>query len=225
MFEGKTVWLNRYSIFLYISIISVVLAWFIFESAPTIRIISLLLFLGAIISFNLKNNKIKEMSIFSIFSNWFLIGVLSILSLIYIAISVGDIEIATGLMITSVILMLVSLLVIYSFGLFKTENLLVIILAYLAISFLLIVLFGLGFTTIEGFNKGHLILTASNSSLKSSWDYVYFSSSAFYSNSLGEIVPVGLSKTLMQIESAISYLYHTIIIGFVISAISNKKKR
>ncbi|VVB75293.1 Uncharacterised protein [Candidatus Tiddalikarchaeum anstoanum] len=59
----------------------------------------------------------------------------------------------------------------------------------------------------------------------SSLDYLYFSTSVFVSNALGEIQPQGVSKVIMLIESFLTSLLNIIVVGEIICGYLDKKAK
>ena len=92
----------------------------------------------------------------------------------------------------------------------------------------MIILFGFIFALIGANESNALIWTnqysTNNSNNMTSWDHIYFSSTSYYANSVGDIQPLGHSKTLMSIETAISFLFHVVILGFLFSDPNYNKK-
>lgn len=222
--EKRNVWINKYSLMFYASALLVVLSWFVFNWPKTIRIVAAILFLVTNVLFNTKNKEATP-SLFSRFVNWLWFFIMLSFTISYIALSVGDITIAVRLLHATFLIILVGGVVIKLVGIFRSESLLRMVLSYAVLSFNIIVLFGYGFSLLSGLEGQHVAWADSNIEVESAWNYVYFSSSVYYSNLVGDILPLGYSKFLMQFESAVSYIFHIIIIGFIISNMGKRKKR
>ena len=109
--------------------------------------------------------------------------------------------------------MLLSVTIFSLVVLFKSkEHLFGIIVMTAVVSFLIIVMFGYLHTLTQIDSESKLIFTNSDEKLETPWDYIYFSSSAFYGNAIGDIQPLGYNKLLMQIESGLSFIFHYILI-------------
>lgn len=93
--------------------------------------------------------------------------------------------------------------------------------AFLGVTIQFVVIAGFIFTLITPINGTDLVWADSNESVDSAWDYVYFSSSVYYGNLVGDIYPVGYMKLAMQIESALSFIFHIIVIGYAVGRLKN----
>lgn len=212
----------KYSIFYYLSAVFVVLSWFVFDFGKTVKIIFSLLFVVTMGLYNIQEFK-KKTSLFNRFVEWFNFSIFLIFTVIFIALSVGEVNIAVIITLFAFFLMLISVGIFCLIVLFKAkENLIGIIILSVTISFLIIISFGYIYLLTPSFSESNLIFTNSNKTLGIPWDYVYFSSSAFYGNAVGDIQPIGYNKLIMQIESAISFIFHIIILGALVSVVSKK---
>jgi len=221
--QNQNKWLNKYSLFFYFSIVQIVVFWFILDISKTINIVSSILFLVADTLYNVKNQDKKTPS-FTKFINWFGFSIMAFFTLVYLALSVGEVTFAVVLLIGGIIAISIASLVMNFKGLFKVRTLIGVTISYAAISFMAVVFFGYLYTIATAYPGNGLIWTGSGTTF-AGWDYVYFSSSIYYSNALGDIIPVGASKVMMQIESAFSFVFHIIILGYVISELGKKKSK
>ncbi|MCK4589060.1 MAG: hypothetical protein KAT77_01360 [Nanoarchaeota archaeon] len=224
MSEKTKEWLfkHKYSIFYYLTASFLILSWFLMDWPKTIKIISSSFFIIAQGLYNCKQIK-KDAPLFTKFINWFGFSIMLVFTIVFLALSVGELNIAIWVMLSAFVLMLIGSLVFNFLGLFKNRNLIGIIISYVVISILFIVLFGYFFTLSSAYENNGLIWTNSNTEIGSAWDYVYFSSSTYYTNSVGDIQPLGFSRVIMQTETAISFIFHVIILGFVVSTLRNRK--
>lgn len=218
----KERFLDKYSWSYYISMLFLALSWFVFDWGKTVRIIASAIFFVVYILYN-KNHLTKTTPPYTKFINWFGVGIFGVFTVMYIALSVGEVEIAVWVLLVAMVMILVSTLVFNFIGLFKSQTLWGIILSYMVISMLLIVFFGYIFTISSGFPDNGLVWTNSSMPVESPWNFVYFSSSAYYGNAVGDIHPLGFSRGLMQFESAFSFVFHIIILGFIITSIKKNK--
>lgn len=220
--ETQNKWLNKYSLFFYFSIIQIIVIWFILDISRKMNIISAILFLVANALHNWMNQD-KKTPFFIQFTNWFGFGIMAFFTFGYFLLSVGEIIWAILMLIGGIIAISVASLVMNFIGLFKVRTLIGIIISYTVISFMLVVLSGYLYTIASAY-PGNGIIWAASGTTFTSWDYIYFSSSVYYSNALGDIFPLGMSKVIMQVESAFSFVFHIIILGAVISGWGKKKK-
>ena len=105
-----------------------------------------------------------------------------------------------------------------------TKSLWGAILFYILVSMMSITLFGYGYTISDAWAGHGLIYAGSGQDLESTNAHLYFSSSVFYSNVAGDIIPQGFGRFWMQIESAFSQIFHIIILGIVIAKVGDSLK-
>ena len=217
-------WLKWHSIFFYISAILLVITWFIFQSPRTVKVITAVCFVIFQAIFNIKNMYVTKF-LFNKVIYWSGFIIMLIATVMYIAISVGEVTIAFWVLVSSFLIIIIGTIILYINRVLKSDTLRWVIFSYIVVSFLVILLFGFIFTFLEGFGIGSLVVSGSPEKIGSFYEDLYFSSSAYYSNSIGDIQPTGYSRLFMQIESALSRLLHVVIIGFVISSFDKGKKR
>ncbi len=214
----------KYSLLFYLSMFILVLTWFLIKTTPkSVKIFSALFFTVSQAVYYVKTSD-ENTLFFTKFIHWLSFGLMFTFTCVYISFSVGDILIAVWFLFIISFVVLISNIVFYYIGLHKSKTIYSIILNYLLFSLLVIVLFGFVFTISTGFDGNGLVYDKTTTNLFSSWEYVYFSSSIYYSNALGDILPQGYSKLIVQFESVFSYVFHIIILGFLISNFYNKKE-
>lgn len=219
--KNQSKWLNKYSLFFYFSIVQIIVIWFILDISKPINILSASLFLVANVLYNW-NNQDKNTPAFSKFINWFGFGIMAFFTFLYFLLYVGEIIWAILMLIGGIVVILIASLVMNFIGLFKVRTLIGIIISYAVISFMLVVLSGYLYTIASAYPGNGIVWTGSGTTF-TSWDYIYFSSSVYYSNALGDIFPLGASKIIMQFESVISFIVHIIVLGYVVSGLDKKK--
>ncbi len=220
----KNIWWNRYSISFYFSTLFLILIWFIFKNTPpSLKIISTIIFLVTYALFKVKN-KVKEVGLFLRFIDWLNFGIMTLFTIVYIAISLGDGDIAIGLFILFLFTIFLASIALNITGMFKKPRLFTIIISYFLVSFSFIILCGFIFSLVSVNEKNALFLS-DKTKVTLVWDYIYFSATSYYTSSLGEIQPVGLSRLIMIIETALSYLFHVIILGFLIGNLKDNKEK
>jgi len=223
------VFINKPMLYLVLSIIIFSLIWFVFDLSDFFKLLSSLVFLIAYGYEIFHSKKSNQLNKFIIFVNGVIFFIMGILTIIYLALALGEIIVAVWMLIVTFILIIVGSLVINFLALIKLNKYYITLIMYIFISFLFISLFGFSYSLAGGYNQG-LVWTSINSTkapLDSALDSMYFSSSVYYSSVAGDIQPVGFSKFLMQLELFLSYLFHVIILGFVIKNTDlrrNKKK-
>jgi len=135
----------------------------------------------------------------------------------YMAISVSQITLALGAIISTFLLLFLLPVVLYIIILHSSKNIPTIILSYLVLSALTILMFAFIFSLSVNFSGNEILWSNSNTKVDSIGNQIYFSSLVFYSNVFGDIVPYGISKIIVVSELAWSFVLHLIILGEVIS--------
>jgi hypothetical protein len=102
------------------------------------------------------------------------------------------------------------------------KRIFLIILAYVSLVLSIILLFMFLYIFSTAFPPNSLQTSNQNLSINPSSDYLYFSSTTFYSASYGEIYPVGnIMRFLTQLEVSISFILHVIVIAWILSKPEN----
>lgn len=216
-------WTSRTSLFFYGCNVLLILSWFVFPLFKTLRVISLVLFSIAYFLFIVKDQD-KKLPFPIRLIIWIGFIMLLILDITFIAISVDEVGVAVLALLSVFVIIAFAAILINFINLLKTKRLIGIMVSYVIVSFLFIAFFGVIYTFSSSYEGNDLIWSSSGNRVDySAWDYIYFSSNAYYANSVGDIHPIGLNKFLMQVESALSFLFHLIIIAYVISNLRKKK--
>jgi len=214
--------LDRYFVLFLVSTIILTLSWFVFDGPKTLKIASALFFIVANI-LRILNSPNNKKNLFFRYTDFATLSLMTLFTATYVAASVGEIIIAQGLLIFAFAVIVLANLIVHTIPLIKSKklNTFDIISRYLLISFLLIVFFGLVYAILNGFPGQGLIYEDSATAIENTGDILYFSSSIFYSNAIGDIIPQGYSKLLSQIETALSHVLHIILLGILIAKLSN----
>lgn len=165
-----------------------------------------------------ENLRQKALSIFS-----FILMLFSGFS--YLAAFTPESYLAIYLLLAAFLIELIGMTYAYCLFLLESKNIWSISLFYSVIAILGIVLFCSLFV-IVGISEGNgLRFSNDNARVMDFREILFFAASVFYGNALGNILPVGYSKLLMIVELAISFVFHSIIIGHVINSIPYKTER
>ena len=195
--------------------------WWIKLPWQTIKILAAFGLPVSQLIYNLKVKIDEKSQIFPSFLRWSYFIVLLFFAIVYTSAILKEIVISVIMLLVTFGTIIFSALILNFLNLWKSKNLFWIIIFYLALAFTSIIMFGYIYTILGAF-ENNKIFDSEGKSIQSAWDYVYFSSSVFYSNTFGEH-PNGLSKLFVQIELGFSVVVHIIILGFVINSLSNKK--
>lgn len=210
-------WQNKYFLIFLTSMLIFAAVWFIGSLPKLVNILASFLFLGSYLFFNIKVIT-KEDSVLIKFLYWTLFIIILLLTIAYIAATLKEITIATFTLLITFGTIALSSLFIGINNLLKSEGIFSIISSYLVLAFVAIVVFGSIFTVIGEF-EGNELMWGNGSEVEYNWDYMYFSSSVFYSCTFGDIFPLGYSRLLVSLELAFSFVIHIIILGLIISQV------
>ena len=105
-------------------------------------------------------------------------------------------------------------------ALFKTKGLTQLIVVYISVILAWSVTFAYLYALFVGFpDQGLAIQGLTNSSLITTWDFIYYSSTALYTSSYGNSYPIGwIMRLLYQLEVIVGAILHVIILGIIISS-------
>ena len=218
---------HLYSIAYYSSVVLLILTWFVFEWGKGIRIISNILFLLAAFNYNMEyeKNKIELMSSFmkairdTINVLNFLI--MSSLTVIYIFISVGELEKAALTLMFVFFIIIIASTTINIKCLYKSNKLWPVIYFYLTTSLLIVFLFSTLYSVTTGEAKGLTWNNDEGKQVTNLNDFMFFSSSVYYSNVDDTFVLIGNTRWFMIAELALSVLVHYLALGFAVSNLKN----
>jgi len=210
-------WQNKYFLIFLTSMLIFATVWSIGSLPKLVKILTSLLFLLSYVIYNIKVIT-KEDSILIKFLNWTLFIIILLLTIAYIAATFKEITIATFTLLITFGTIVLSSLFMGINNLWKSRGIFSIISSYLVLAFVAIVLFGSIFTVIGEF-EGNELMWGNESKVEDAWDYMYFSSSVFYSSTFGDIFPLGYSRLLVSLEFAFSFVIHIIILGLIISQV------
>ena len=185
--------------------------------SPTINEIIFILFPLVQVLYNIKSKTAKE-SKNSL--RWWFFSFLVIASILYISAINKEIALIVPLFLAMVILIFLGTLILSFKNLFDSKSIKQIIFSYLLFAFVVILLFGFTYALGSGWNQNKII-DNEQKVITNAWDFVYFSSSVFYSNVMG-YYPYGISRLITQIESASSFIIHIILLGYVLKRLFDK---
>lgn len=219
--EFKQQFYNKYFLFYLASIIFVCVSWFALNIV-TLRIFGIIILVICQFFYNRKVKINDDLFIRCLHWAYFLFFLL--LSVTYVAVSVKEMEISLLTLIILPIPIIISILIPIISDLWNPKNLFGLIFSYIFLAFLLIVLFGYGFV-ILGLSQDNAVKWVSDDkALDGTWDFIYFSAQNFYSNSLGDIIPLGMSRVWAVIEFITGTVIHVILLGMIISRLNNMIK-
>ncbi len=184
-------------------------------TSPTLKIISIFGLFVAQLLYTIKNKENKSTQIFPNFSNWAGTILLLLFAISYTAATVKEITFGAITFLFTLGTIMLGALVLNFSTLFKSKTLVGIILSYIMLAFGSILFFGFMYNIFSGFPE-HQIISQEGNHINEVWNYLYFSSSVFYTNTFGDILPQGFSKVMVQIELLYSFIVHIIVLGAVI---------
>jgi hypothetical protein len=168
------------------------------------------------------NKKVKISNKFQKNLSWIFFVILTLFALTYLF-AINKEILMTAFLFILVSLFIITSVVILTFqNMLKSKNIPQIIINYIIFSFVLILLFAFFYALFSGWEINKII-NSENNSVKGTWDFIYFSSSVFYTSVINYI-PNGWSKLIVQIELVVSFIVHTILIGNIIPEIIERKK-
>lgn len=130
---------------------------------------------------------------------------INIVSILFLIIAIGFIFLLTAL---------------YSLFFLKItkRNIYALVANYLYLVFVTVILFGYVFAFFSAFNGQGIVDYKTDSKITELWNYIYFSSTTFYSTTFGDLIPSGwMIKLISQIEVVVSAVIHVIILGDLLS--------
>ncbi|MBI3027747.1 hypothetical protein HYY70_06580 [Candidatus Woesearchaeota archaeon] len=194
--------------------------WFLKIPSETFKILAAFGLAISQLIYNLKVKIDEEAKVYPNFLRWSYFILLLLFAIVYTSAVLKEITISIITLLITFGAILLSTLILNFSNLWKSKSIFWIIIFYLALAFTSIILFGYIFTIISSFEDSR-ILDSKGQPIKGAWEYVYFSSSVFYSNTFGE-TPNGLSKLFVQIELAFSFIVHIIVLGSIVNSLNNK---
>jgi len=162
--------------------------------------------------------------------NWTVFADFLLIAIAYVAISVKDYDIAaiTTLLAIAVVLLLPILLNLIKLWEVKDSKhkpllkIIAIVLMYTFLAISMIILFGFLFIISDSTAGSEIIrpcnTTPSNTTLTGE-DFLFYSGTVFYSSTFGDMVPQGFSRWLTLFECMVSYIFHVILLGVIVSSI------
>ena len=206
-----------------ISAITVILSIIIlkFDISKTLNVAFLFLVLLSLIIYKIKVEFPKGIDNFLF---WCSFAIIVLISIAYISALTKEINITAITLIFSFLLMIIIPLTLHIRNLWKSKdmenkNITVVITSYLAVTFLIILLFSPLYQLSGIISGSGIIKTDKQIKLESKSEYIYFSALVFYSNVFGDFNANGYSRILVTLELTISFVWHIIILGMVTSNI------
>lgn len=206
---------NKWFAYLVLSILSFTISWNI--ESTTFRIITVL---AVSLTYSLYMFHISKSLITGFYAILFWI-----VSITYVASSVKEANLVFMGVLSTITLILLGSLATSFLDLYNSEKLINIIVNYLIFSFFLISTFGILYTSSPVAFEGNVLKNSfDNATIASSKDYMYFSFTTYYSSGYGNYYPVGNQIILINMAQVVlSYVIHIIILGKVVSRMSNKQ--
>lgn len=205
---------NQWFVYLIISFILFLVAWRI-NVPVTFKVIALLILSTTYTLYTLKVRR-SWTNIFNTVLTW-------LSFIIYLAASVKDANVALIGIVVMIILIIGESLITALLGLYNSEKIPTLIVAYLMLAFMVILSFSVFYITTSVSEGNSIKNSFSNTTITNTYDYLYFSSTTYYSSGYGEYYPVGdRMRSITQIEVAFSFVIHIIVLGMVISRLGNK---
>ena len=224
MVENKT-WLDEWKnpwFWFYIG--GMILATIILRigiNTKTIAVLAMFSFPVIQLIYNLKYKLDKKSFPSGEYLRWAYFLLFLFFAIIYLSISLEEYQIAIPLLLFTVGSGLFFTSILNIKTLCKSRGLLGAIMAYLVAVFTIVVFFGFIYT-ISGTFENQGILNTDGEVIQNAWEYVYFSSSAFYTMVL-DYSPKGFSRIIMQLELVASFIIHVFLLGILIPKIKKSK--
>jgi len=177
------------------------------------RIISLILFIILQLVYNIKIGK-KEDKIF----NWAYFLIFFVYLIIYSFLQFGQTKIAVIGFIALPFIGIIGTVLVSWNNLINSKRVRGIIVHYILMAILIILLFSMIFI-LTGINEKNKIQDSDLRTIKGAGEYIWFSAGNFYTCNFGEH-PYGLSKYISYLEMMISFIFHVIILNWILN---NKK--
>lgn len=214
---------NKYVLFYIVAAVSLLLTWSLRDSPVTIKILTIFLF---VVSQYFYNTKIMtDDDLFFRFAKWTYFILVLLVAITYLAFSVQEIEIAVITFLIIPFAVLIGFFISMFSSLWEGKSIRVVIISYIILVFIVIVLFGYFFIFLSVSEGNGIRWASGNTAVEDFWDFIYFSAQIFYSNNFGDIVPLGLSRLLAVVELAFSAIIHIIVLGTIITRLSEKIKK
>lgn len=208
---------NKYFKFLLISTLLFLIMWY-FTTSEIVRIITLVVVVFAYTLHTFKMSSKSEVNAYYLILIW-------LSFFIYIASLFHNVSLVlNGLWFMIVFVFLASL--ISSFvAVYNSKTVPVLIITYMIFTCILLSMFGVLYLVVDVFD-GNDIKNSFNSTYSMDLlDYVYFSSTMYFSSNYGGFYPVGnLMRLITQFQVAWSFIIHIILLGRVMTRLENKKE-
>jgi hypothetical protein len=212
-------WKNPWFWFYVISMVLIVILFNLNLKIKTLQVALMFSFPIIQLIYNLKFKLSKEEYPFGNYIRWGLFWFLLLLSVSYLALSLNETQIAVTLIIFIMMATLILTSLINLKILCKSKRLSGAIIAYLIFAFTIVVSFGLIYS-ISGAFENNGVLNPNGNLITSAWDFVYFSSTVFYSQVM-DYSPNGFSKIIVIVELSVSAIIHIFLIGILIPKLKN----
>ena len=221
--ELKTEIKNKYFLFYIVAAVLLLITWFFKGTPVTFKVLSIFLFVVSQFVYNIKIKTPDD--IFYRFLKRMLFVLSLLFAITYLASSVEEIEIALITLLIIPFAVLIGLFIPMVFSLWEGKSIWDVIISYISLVFIVIVLFGFTFTILSAFEGNEVKWASGDTAVRDFWDFIYFSAQIFYSNNFGDIVPLGLSRLLAVVELVLSAIFHIIVLGMIITRLSEKIKK
>jgi len=207
-------------------LLSIVFYFFIdiFTSSRFLKIIALILFFITLLMYNIKITFKRKLNFLDKSLHFLILFIVLSTTLFYLAVSLSEMNIAGIIAFIANVVILIGGLFSLLSSLLDSKNIWILIPRYFLFSFVFILSFAFIFNLTDIFEGNDIRSDKTDLMMKGKLDYFYFSSAAYFSSSYGEFYPIGIiMRMLTQIEVALSYIFHIIILGLVIQKIVKKK--
>jgi hypothetical protein len=218
--EARTV--NWCGVVLYIIALALLFLVWNYVPGKTAKIIAVWGFVTTQLVCNLKMKEARRNAFLS-FVQWAGLAMFVLLAIAYSAAAVQEYDIAAISLLVLFFSFLVGAWVSNVRALWKSDSWVLVVIAYPVVSFTTVAIFAFLYSVTSGFPE-QAVIDSSGQLVKASWDLMYFSSSVFYSNAFGDMLPHGYSKLITQIELAFSAIIHVIVLGMVVARMADAEK-
>lgn len=194
-------------------------AWFVVPWL-TLKVVALFFLCFTQLMYNLFTRITDEKS-----PKWISFTIISLFTVAYTSALLNELILSAFALHLSFVILFVSSIIIHFLSLWRSKKVFWVMARYLLLSLALIIFFSYAYFVIVAVDNGGL-LYSDGKRVSNLGDFVYFSSSVYYSITLGDIFPSsGYLKLGTIIESAISFVVHIIVLGWVIAKINILPKK
>ena len=189
------------------------------DGAP--KTVKLVLLLTAMLAYAIANYRGGNQRTIDRVQYWIRVGVGSLIWLAYLATLLNEPPIALSFLGVFLVVSILFETVGNWLALRRTNSELVLVTSYVSLSAIWILIFGVAYAW-AGLEWSSPAIQ--DKAVSGNWP-LYFSGSVYYSNAVGDVVPVGNARWIVLVESAWSVVFHVIIVARVVSNLGARREQ